>query len=65
MKLVKLLLKIIVWIAMIVLAIIGIWFLCNGGYNLFKDKFAELNKNFWEFLKWFFGTMFSGNALTA
>lgn len=59
MKLFKLILNIIVWIAMVFLAIIGIRFLVCGGWQTFKDKLAELDNNFWEFIKWFFSSMWS------
>lgn len=59
MKVLKWVLRIIIWLAIVCLAIVGLRFLIQGGWTEFKDKFNELNKNFWSWIKWFFSTMFS------
>ena len=59
MKLIKLILKILLWIAMVILAFLGIRYLICGGWTEIGNKFNELNKNFWELIKWLFSSMFS------
>ena len=54
MKLIKLILKILLWIAMVILAFLGIRYLICGGWTEIGNKFNELNKNFWELIKWLF-----------
>lgn len=62
MKVLKILLKIILTIALVLLALIGVWALVNGGLDTFKSQFSEVDKNIWEFVKWFFSSMFTGSA---
>ncbi len=59
MKVLKWVLRIILWLAVVILAIVGLRFLIQGGWTEFSDKFNELNKNVWSWIKWFFSTMFS------
>ena len=58
MRILKLFLRIILWFAVVVLAVIGIRYLVQGGATEFANKFKELNNNLWEWIKWFFSTMF-------
>lgn len=59
MRILKWVFKILMWIAVVFLAIIGLRYLLSGGWGEFSDKFNELDKNLWEWIKWFFGSMFS------
>lgn len=58
MKILKWVFKILIWIAFVILAFIGIRYLVQGGWTELTDKFNELDKNLWEWIKWFFGSMF-------
>ena len=62
MKALKIAISIILWIAFVILAVVAIRFLILGGWNDFKAVIEE--KGFWEFLKWFFESMWSGGSYT-
>lgn len=59
MKLIKIILKILLWIAMVILAFLGVRWLVTGGWTEMGDKLAELDNNIWELIKWLFSSMFA------
>lgn len=59
MRVLRWVLRIILWIVLVLLALVGVRYLIQGGRTEFTDKFNELDKNIWEWIKWFFSSMFS------
>lgn len=58
MTILKWVFKILLWLAIVLLALVGLRYILQGGGAEFTDKFAELDKNIWEWIKWFFSSMF-------
>lgn len=52
MRILKWIIKIIVFVALVALAAIGLRYIIRGGWTELKDKYTELG-SFWEFIKWF------------
>ncbi|MBQ0017541.1 MAG: hypothetical protein KBT30_02795 [Clostridiales bacterium] len=60
MKVLKIALRIVLSVLFVMLAVIAIRFLILGGWTEFKDKIGEVG--FFEFIKWFFTSMWSGGS---
>lgn len=60
MKALKIAISIVLWVVFVVLAVVAVRFLILGGWEEFRLIIEE--KGFFEFIKWFFESMWSGNS---